>query len=189
MGFFDFLHSNPANKANQYISQIPAQTQQYFDPYIQSGNRASQSLEEQYKGLLSNPGKKLNQFGEGFHESPGFQFALQQALQGSNHAAAAGGMAGTPAHEQQNMEIASQLGNQDYYNWLQKTLGLYGSGLEGENQMSNRGFQASNQMADMIAQSLAQQGNYAYEGEAGKNAMKSQLLGSAIGLGSKLFFA
>lgn len=189
MGVFDFLYSNPAKKANQYISQIPAQTQQYFDPYIQSGNRANQTLEQQYQSLLSNPGQKLNKFGADFQSSPGFKFALEQALQGANHAAAAGGMAGTPAHELQNMEIANQLGNQDYYNWLQKTLGLYGSGLEGENQMSNRGFQASNQMADMIAQSLAQQGNYAYEGEAGKNAMKANLLGSAIGLGSKLFFA
>jgi len=99
MGFLSGLfggkgYKNPADSANKYIDQIPGQTSQYFQPYINAGQNALPQLQGQYNDLLNNPGGKLNQMGGQFQQSPGFQFALQQALQGSGHAAAAGGMAG-----------------------------------------------------------------------------------------------
>lgn len=162
--------TNPADKANQYISQIPGQTSQYFNPFFEAGKSQIGGLQDQYGGLLNNPGGKLNEIGSNYQQSPGFQFALQQALKGSGNAAAAGGMAGSPQHEQQNMGIASGLASQDYNNWLQQATGLYGQGLSGSQNMMNAGQQAGQSQADMIAQALAQQGNYAYEGQAAKNA-------------------
>lgn len=178
-------NKNPADAANSYINQIPGATQQYQQPWFQYGQNALPELQGQYGELLNNPGGKLNSIGEGFHESPGFKFALQQALQGSGHAAAAGGMAGSPQHEQQNMQLASDIGNQDYYNWLGQATGLYGQGLQGEQGFATMGQQSGQNMSDMIAQALAQQGNYAYEGQAGKNTANNSLysgLGSGLGL-------
>ena len=34
-------------------------------------------------------------------------------------------MAGSPQHEQENMQLATNLGNQEYNGWLTKALGLY----------------------------------------------------------------
>ena len=116
---------NPANSAMPYLNQIPGQTQQYQQPWYQAGQNQLPELESQYGQLMNDPGGRMNQIGESFHESPGFKFALQQALQGGNHAAAAGGMAGSPQHEQQNMQLATDLGNQEYNNWM---LGLLGDG-------------------------------------------------------------
>ncbi len=196
MGFLSGLfggkgYKNPADKANQTIGQIPGQTSQYFDPYINAGKNALPILQGQYNDLLNNPGGKLNQMGGQFQQSPGFQFALQQALQGSGHAAAAGGMAGSPQHEQQNMGIATQLGNQDYYNYLDKALGLYGQGLTGEQGMAQGGLTAGTSMADMISQALAQQANYDFRGQQDKNARKNDLwsgLGNLGGAALGAFF-
>lgn len=176
---------NPADVANQYISQIPGQTSQYFQPYMDAGKNALGSLQGQYGDLLNDPGGKLNKIGGGFQQSPGFQFALKQALQGAGHAAAAGGMAGSPQHEQQNMGLATDLANQDYYNWLGQATGLYGQGLQGQQGLAQMGQQSSQNMADMIAQALAQQGNYAYEGQAGRNSANNSLwsnIGSGLGM-------
>src|SRR4029077_19140922 len=121
MGFLDSLFggkkSNPANAGMPYLNQIPGMTSPYFQPYINAGQEAIPNLQGQYNELLQGPGNKLNQIGQDYQQSPGLQFAIQQALQGAGHAAAAGGMAGSPQHEQQNMQLASHLADQDYYNW------------------------------------------------------------------------
>src|SRR5579864_175938 len=107
-------HEDPAESANPYFDQIPGQLEKYYNPYIQRGNRAGDAMEGAYGNLINDPGGMLNKIGGGYQQSPGFKFAMQQALQGAGHGAAAGGMAGTPQHEQQNMEIATNLANQDY---------------------------------------------------------------------------
>jgi hypothetical protein len=172
---------NPADAANKYIDQIPGQTNQYFDPFFQAGKNQLPGLSEQYGSLLNDPGGKLNEIGANYKQSPGFQFALQQALKGSGNAAAAGGMAGSPQHEQENMGIASGLASKDYNDWLQQATGLYGQGLTGSQGMANQGQAAGQSQADMIAQALAQKANYAYEGQASKNSSNpwGNILGGA----------
>lgn len=173
--------SNPADIANQYIGQIPGQTKQYYDPYFQAGVGQLPQLQGQYQGLMNNPGGKLNEIGQSFQQSPGFKFAMQQALQGAGHAAAAGGMAGTPQHEQQNMQLATDLANQDYYNWLQGATGLYGQGLQGSQGLAQMGQQAGQSYADQLAQTLAQQGRYGYEGAAQRNQNRGNAFGQILG--------
>lgn len=187
MGFFDNLfgggeNNNPANAAMPYMNQIPGQTSPYFQPYVGYGQNALPGLAQQYGGLLNNPGGKLNEIGQSYHESPGFKFALEQALQGAGHGAAAGGMAGSPQHEQQNMGIATGLANQDYNNWLGQATGLYNQGLAGQQGLASGGLQAGTSMADMIAQTLAQQGNLAFNGQRQQNQNRSDMFGN-IGKG------
>ena len=162
-------NSNPADKANQYINQIPGQTNQYFDPYNKAGQSQIPGLQEQYGKGMNDPGGLLNSIGANYKQSPGFQFAMQQALMGGNNAAAAGGMAGSPMHEQQNMATASGLASKDYNDWLQQATGLYGNALTGSQGMANQGQSAATNQADLISQALAQQGNLSYQGQKYKN--------------------
>lgn len=163
-------NNNPANDANKYLNQIPGQTNQYYQPYFDAGKGQLPGLSDQYSQLMNNPGGKLNDIGGSFQQSPGFKFALEQALGAQGRAAAAGGMAGSPMHQQQNMELATNLGNQDYYNYLNHATGLYGEGLQGGQNMAGMGQQAGSGMADAIQQQLAQQAQLAYAGRASKNA-------------------
>lgn len=180
---------NPADSAMPYLNQIPGQTQQYQQPWFQAGKNMIPGLTDQYNQLMNDPSKRLNDIGAGYKESPGFKFAMQQALQGGNHAAAAGGMAGSPQHEQQNMQLANDIASQDYNKWLDNALGLYGQGLSGGQTMSNQGQQAGQNIADMIAQTLAQQANLSFQGQAQKNQNQSDLFGNiAKGVGSLAAF-
>lgn len=189
MGFLSNLFGtkNPAKGAMKYLEQIPGQTAPYMTPWFEAGKGALPVLQEQYGNLLGNPGDVMNQIGEAYQQSPGLNFAIQQALQGAGHAAAAGGMAGSPAHEQQNMQLATNLANQDYGNWLQNALGLYGAGLSGQQNLSQMGMGAGQNLANMIAQTLAQQGNLAFQGQSQKNKTIGDLWGNAFkGIGAGL---
>lgn len=168
-------NKNPADAGMKYLDQIPDALKGYYQPYIQGGQDIMQHPEQ--------AGQNINQIGSQYQQSPGFKFALQQALQGAGHAAAAGGMAGSPQHEQQNMGIATQLGNQDYYNWLNPAMDMY-------NQTANRGFQGSSSMADQIAQTLAAKSQLGYQGQANKNQQQGSQWGDILGgLGSLAAFA
>jgi hypothetical protein len=184
-----FGGKNPADSAMPYLNQIPGQTQKYQQPWLQAGQNQLPGLQDQYSQLMNDPGGRMNKIGESFKESPGFKFAMQQALQGGNHAAAAGGMAGSPQHEQQNMQLATDLGNQEYNNWMKNALGQYDFGLQGSQGMANQGQQAGQSMADMIAQTLAQQGNLAFNGQQQQNQNKSDMWGNIFkGAGSLAAF-
>lgn len=172
---------NPADAANPYIGQIPGATSPYFDPYFQAGKGQLPGLQDIYKKLLGDPGAFMNKIGEGYKESPGLKNQIAQAMQGAGHAAAAGGMAGSPAHEQENMQLASDISSKDYNNWMQNALGMFGSGLSGSQGMAGMGQKAGSDMASMIAQALSQQGAYAYQGQAGQNQNQNSLWSNILG--------
>jgi hypothetical protein len=185
--FSDFMGGkNPAKDASNIIGQIPGQTQGYQQPFFEAGKNQLPGLTDQYGQLMKDPGGKMNQIGQSFQQSPGFKFAMQQALQGGNHAAAAGGMAGSPEHEQKNMQMATDMGNQEYNNWMQNALGMYGQGLQGSQGMANQGQQAGQSMADNIAQMLAQQANLSFNGQAQQNQNRSDMWGNIIKGGGSL---
>lgn len=162
-------NKNPADATKPYYEQMGREAHNNFNPYIQAGQGAIHPLQEQYSQLLGGPGGKLNQIGMDYKQSPGFQFALDQALGANNRSAAAGGMAGSGQANQNAMATATGLASQDYNNWMQNALGLYGQGLSGQQGMMNQGFNASSQLNDSIQQQLAQQANAAYHGQNYEN--------------------
>ena len=180
---------SPSDAANKYLNKIPGEINQYYQPYINAGQGALPVLQGQYGDLLNNPGGKFNDIGASFQQSPGFKFALDQALRSAGRAAAAGGMAGSPMHEQQNMEVATNLANQDYYNWLGQAIGLYSQGLSGEQGLYSGGLQAGGSMADQISQQLAQQAANAYQNQSAQNETRGGFLDNiAGGLGTLAAF-
>lgn len=185
MGMFDSIFgsgsSNPANKAMPYLQQVPGTVTPYYQPYIDTGNQASSILQNQYSNLVNNPGGTLNTIGQSFNQSPGYQFQLQQALYGANNAQAAGGMAGSPQNVQQNESLANNLANQDYYNWLNHALGLYGQGLSGEQSLYNTGYGASDALAKELSRNLYSEAGLQYSGQANKNMAESSLFGGLAG--------
>jgi len=182
MGMFDWLFPDPSKKAHKYLDKVPGQITPYYDPYIQAGRGALDTSQGEYNKLLQNPGGWLNQIGGGYQQSPGFQAALDRALQGAGHAQAAGGMAGSPQHEYQNMQIATDLANQDYNQWLQNALGLYGAGLGGMGGLTQLGYGASNELAQSLAQNLMNKAGLGYANQVNQNQMTGGILGNLSAL-------
>lgn len=185
-GFAGSLWQNPSDQANKDIQNIPGYYHQYLDPYYQTGIDQSKLLRDQYGNLTRNAPGILNDIGKGYQQSPGFKFALQQALQGAGHAAAAGGMAGSPQHEQQNMQIATGLANQDFNQWMQNALGLYGTGLQGEQNLYNTGFESGKDITSGLSNADLQKAILDYMGTQSNNLFKSDLLKGGLNLAGNL---
>ena len=183
MGLGDmFGHwQNPANAAMGTMDQIPGMMQGMYNPYIGAGQGAMGNLQGQYSGLMNNPGQMVNQIGSNYQSSPGFNFQVQQALQGSNHAAAAGGMAGSPEHMQQNMGLATNLANQNYNQYLQNAMGMYGMGLQGEQGMMNQGYNASNELGQSLGNMDISKAMMQYNSAQNQNQHDAGGWGSILG--------
>jgi len=182
MGLFDiFGGGDPSEAANPYLNRIGTETSKYYDPYIQRGQSAFDQLQPEYGRLMQDPSAVMNRIGAGYKQSPGFQFSLDQALKAGNQSAAAGGMIGSPESQQNAMQTATGLGSQDYYNYLNNAMGLYGQGLGGLGNIGQMGYGASDAMARMKAQQLSAQAQNAFAGQANQNQFIGGMLG---GIGS-----
>lgn|SRR3990167_2995241 len=164
-------NKNPAQQAQGYYGQIPGAVSPYYQPYINAGQGAMSDLQGQIPGLLS--GDVQNKLGASYQESPGYKKAMQDALGASGAASAAGGMLGTPAHQEQNMTLASDLASKDYQNYMQNQLGLYGQGFGGLGGLSQMGYGASTGLGDIMGSNLAQQGQLSFLEQMQKNQQQS----------------
>lgn len=172
---------NPADAANKYIDQIPGQTQQYYQPYIDAGQSAMGTNQGQYNNLINDPNAVLDKFGQGYKESPGYKLALQKAMAGVNSAAAAGGGLGTLGHQELSAEKQGEIASADYEKYLDHVMNLYGTGLSGNQDLMHQGQNASQNYADLIANSLSQHAAYDYSGQAVKNEQHSDTWRDIIG--------
>lgn len=175
-------YQNPADAGMPYLNQIGQMLPGYFNPWINAGKSALPQLQQQYGQLLNNPGGVMNRMGAGFQQSPGYQFQTQQALNAANRAAAAGGMAGSPMEQQNIAGTVNQMANQDYYNYLNRAMGLYDQGLSGMNDMSHMGLSASSNLGEDLASALMSQAQLAYAGAANQNQAQQGSMGGIGGL-------
>lgn len=170
--------NNPANSAQKYLDKVPGTIKPYYDPYIQAGQQALPELQEQFQMLMKNPELLMQHLGGAYQQSPGYKFQYDQGMNAIENAAAAGGMTGTPQHQQQAGQMATGLANQDYYNFLDRIMGMYGQGLSGMGGINQQGYDASNELAQSLANTLLSQGNLAYAGKANQNNALGKTLGT-----------
>ena len=171
MGAYGLNHEqpNPADKAQEYLKQIPDALRPYFEHYINAGTGSMKDLQEQYGNMINNPGELYNKFSSGYTESPGYHRALTEALNAGNNAAAAGGMLGTPTHEEQNMGIASGFASKDFEDYINHIMNLYSGGLNTASNINQMGYNASSDYGNTIGNTLGQQAQYGYAGQAAQN--------------------
>lgn len=173
---------NPATQANNTLNQIPGQMKPYYQPYMDAGKGALGDLQNQYKDLLG--GNKQNQLGSNFKEGPGYQFALKQAMDSQGNASARGGMLGTPQDQAEAGRVGEGLAGQEYDKYMQNQMGLYNSGLQGEQGLNQMGYDANTSYANMLGSNLGQQSANQFAGQAGQNTARSQGMGNIFsGLG------
>lgn len=172
--------NKPSDKANKYLDQIGGAAGKYLDPYAQGGQKYFEGGGNTFLGGIQDPSGFLNQIGAGYKESPGLKFQIQKQTDAANRAASAGGMAGSPAAQQTNMELANDLASQDYNNYIQNALGFYNTNASGTQNMANLGQQSAQSMADYMAQVLGQKGRNAFE-EQNQQTNPFATFGGAMG--------
>lgn len=178
------LGKDPYKEAQKSLSKVEPMLHQYYDPYVEYGQRAMPTLEQQYAALLGDPGALYAQLGAGYQQSPGYQFAMDEAMRGASTAAGAGGMLGTPSHQYQSADLAQQLANRDYQNYMANMLDLYGRGLSGTEGQLQTGYGATGQLASGLGGLYGSQANLGAAQAASQNQMLGSILGGLTGMSS-----
>lgn len=160
---------NPSKGVDPYFNEAKQTGKNYLNPYINRGQQAGNQLPGIYEGML-NPNDLIGKIGAGYQKSPGYDWQLNQGENAISNAASAGGMIGTPQHQQQAGQLAGNLANQDFWNYLKEALGLYGGGVKGLEGLNTQGFQGSEDLVSLLSSILGTQGAYKYAGNAAMNA-------------------
>lgn len=178
---------NPMGEANKYLDQIPGVAHQGYDPYVNAGQDASGKTKSQYEELINDPTGFINKLMEAYKTSDGYNFQKDELTKSYGNSAAAGGIAGTPLDQQNQAEGVQGLLSKDMQQFLQNALGVFNTGLSGEEGIANRGFDASGKLTDALGIGLNQQGGLAFNDAQQKNKNKSDLwsmFGKALGGGA-----
>ena len=180
-GLFGAGQKNPAGAAMPYLNQIPGQVQPYYQPFIDAGKNSMGKTSGIYDQMSQNPGEYYNQLASGYKESPGYQHRLNSALQAGTNAQAAGGMAGSPQHEEMNMTLANDIAGKDFNDYMNQVFGINQAGLQGEENTTNRGYNASTGYGNILGSNTAQQAGLAFQGQAGQNQANAGNMGNVFG--------
>jgi hypothetical protein len=181
------MGNNPANAAMGYAEELPGLVTPYYQPYIDTGLRSLSTLEKQFNQLISDPYAVYAMLGENFEESPGYQWQYDNAMNASNNANAAGGMLGTPSHQQQSAELATGLASQDWWNFMNAMTGLFGTGLGGLTDLNQMGYTASDTLAGLLAQNLMNKGMIDAMAASNKNSSMGSIIGGTVDAVSGIF--
>lgn len=160
---------NPADKAMPYLNKIPGVAKEQFGSWIGPATGMMPGMNDLYTNMMQNPGEFFNKIGSGYKSSPGYQYALKEALGAIDNAQAAGGMAGSPQHQKLAAEEAESIASRDFQNYINNVLGIEKTGLAGGESTLGRGFEGSKSLADILASTLSSQAQYAYEGQNAEN--------------------
>ena len=169
-----FAREDPSKEANKYLSQIPAVGRQSYNPFIQGGQEAGGILKNEYQKQL-NPTAFIDEIMKHYQTSQGAQYLQDKLGRGIGATAAAGGIAGTPEHQQEYGELANNM--QQY---LMNALGVHGAGITGEENFYNKGYDASKELADLLGGTLSSQGTLGYMGAQQKNTDRNALLNALV---------
>jgi len=172
---------NPARAARPYLDQIPGIGQQYYSPYVNRGEQASQQAVDIYSRLSADPQAFLQQIMAGYKPTEGYKFQSGQALKAANSAAAAGGYAGTDYDQMKRAELANQFANQDMQQYIQNILGLQGAGLQGLQHQGDYGYQASSGLADYLGNAYGNRAQLETSGRQFQNQGRQNLTSGLLG--------
>ncbi len=181
--------NNAMDAANQYLNQIPGVAHEGYDPYVNAGRDASGKTKSKYEELMNDPTGFINKLMQGYKPSEGYQFQKDQLTKELSNTAAAGGVAGTPMDQMNQGAGVQKLLAGDQQQFLQNLLNVLGAGLQGEEGIAGRGFEASGKLTDALGGALNQQGGLAFNDAQQKNKNKNDIwgmfgkaLGGAAGL-------
>ncbi len=182
---------SPMDAANPYLNQIPGVGHQNYDPYVNAVQDAAGKTKSKYEELMSDPTGFINKLMEGYKTSEGYNFQKDQLTKELGNTAAAGGVAGTPMDQMNQAQGIQGLLGKDMQQFLQNALGVFGKGLEGEEGIAGRGFDASKALADLLGGTLNSQAGLAFNDAQQKNKNKNDMwsmFGKALGAGAGSFF-
>lgn len=176
---YPWEREDPQKEANKYLSQIPGTQEKYLNPFISAGQTAGNTLSGEY-GKMLDPTDFINQIMSKYTMSPAAKYQSGLLTKGIANTAAAGGYAGTPEAQRQYAETANNVMSGDMQQFLQNALGVYGTGLSGEQDIYGKGFTASGDLADALSSVLGSQGGLAFQSGTQSNMDRQAFMNALL---------
>jgi hypothetical protein len=152
----------------------------YGEPYREAGQQALGA----YEGTLGLTGGRGQQTAlDRFKASPGYQYAVNQAMQGVRRAEAGRGLGGSGAEEAELQRRAEGLASQEYGQYQNRLASLAGSGQQVAGQAAQLAYGTGGTLANLGQRYSAQQA--AALGQMGQSAAEAKMAGSS-GLGKAI---
>lgn len=175
---------DPRHEANKYLNQIPGMLNQTYQPYIQQGQGMDSELQQRYSQLANDPAAFYDQLMSKYQPSRAYEMKNQAQQNAAQNAAAAGGMRGTQANISESAQIADRLMGDDMREFYQNMLGLTSAGMQGQQGISDRGWQAAQGYGQDMSNYYGQQGGLAYQNQRDKNQQRNQIMQMLFGAGA-----
>jgi hypothetical protein len=171
---------NPADAAMPYLNQIPGMEKGYYDPYIQQGNQASNTLNPQLQQMGGDPTAFLEKIMKGYEPSKAYQLRRDETQQAAGNSAAAGGMRGSINDITNQARLTDSLLGDDMQQWLNNVLGIQKEGNQGLQHQFDTGYDASKSLSGDLSNVLGTQAGLAFQGQANQNQSHSDLLSGLL---------
>lgn len=171
---------NPADAAMPYLNQIPGMEKQYYDPFINYGKEAGNTLAPQFNQMSANPADFLEGLLKHYEPSRAYQLRNEEALRAAGNTAAAGGMRGSLGDIKNESRISDALLGQDMQQWLQNVFGIQQQGQQGLGHQFDTGFNATQALTGDLSNVLGTQAGLAFQGQANKNKSRSDTLSALL---------
>lgn len=155
---------NAANQAIQQTEQNYNRTATNLDPYITSGQNALGTMNALNSGDYSS-----------FKESPDYQFALSQGLQGLDRSAAARGSLYSGGHSADILGYAQGLASQNYNSYYNRLAGLAGMGQNAATNLGSIGTGNAASIGSYLTGAGNAQANAAYNTANANSNMAAQM--------------
>lgn len=175
-------------KAMDAINQNGQQGRAAFDPYNQAGQQAIPQYQQAMQDY-QDPFAFMNKIGENYQQSQGATNQVNAITQAMQNAAAASGMAGTPAVQEALGQKVNDIVGADQNNYMQNIMGMRDRYLNNANNLMGYGMNA----AQGINQSYQNQGRsladlYGDMGQAkmGSSQANASGWGNLFGLGANV---
>lgn len=178
---------NPADVAMGQLDKISPNVWKYLAPYVEGGQKSYNTLQGEFNKNIQNPQDLYNSIASTYKSSPEFDFKNQQAMSALKNSMASGGMLGTPMHAEQAQNYTNKLLSADMDNYMQNVLNNYYKNLAGLGGLEEQGFGASGKMGQLEEDLGSARAQYAYGGQASKNAQNAAMWGDLIKSFSGLF--
>lgn len=167
-------YNNPADDAMPYLDSIPGTVTPFYNPAINLGKGATRATMPIYQQRLNDPAAAQNDLMSGYKTSDSYTYNQKLLTDQQAGTAAAGGFTGTPYDQQQQANTTAGLLSNDEQQYYNNNLQLQNSSLNAGMHYTDMGYQASDTLANLLANNLAAQSGLAYQGAAYQNNMKAQ---------------
>ncbi len=186
-GLIGLLGGSPYGDAESGYQNLSDLLRSIYGPYMSAATGMIPGYTSSLSGLTGNPTGLEDSIMSKYSTSPMAQYQTQQATQAGDRAAAAGGVLGTPAMQQQMAGNIQGIVSQDQGQYLQNAIQPYEFGLGQQGNFINMGANMANNFGNQMSGYYGNMAGMDYGQAANRQQDYGQLLSGLIQGGAAAF--